>query len=88
MAYRGLRKKHLYHCQTYFLEKKLKKWMNDNTQIVAKLSKVNVWNKNNQQMEKMYNGREELVNIFSYVDIKKLFNVRINFLEFNRSFVK
>ena len=62
--------------------------MNDNTQIVAKLSKVNVWNKNNQQMEKMYNGREELVNIFSYVDIKKLFNVRINFLEFNRSFVK
>ena len=42
--------------------------MNPNIQIVFHLSKFNVWNQQNQQMEKMYNGREELKNIFSYVD--------------------
>ena len=40
-----------------FVDKILKKWMNAHIQIMAQLSKVNVCNKDNQQMEPMYNSR-------------------------------
>ena len=53
--------------------------MNDHIQIVAQLSKFNAWNKHNQQMEQMYIGREELMNISSCVDFAKLCNVINNF---------
>ena len=46
--------------------------INANTQIVAQLSKLNVQNQHNQQTEQMYNDREELKNILSYVDFSKL----------------
>ena len=50
-----------------FVNKMLIKWINANIQIVAQLSKVNVRNKHNQQMEEIYNERDILTNIFSYV---------------------
>ena len=53
--------------------------MNANIQIFDQLTKFNVWNKHNQQMEKMYNGREEFMNILSYVDFEKMCNVIKNF---------
>ena len=46
-----------------FVNKMLIKWINANIQIVAQLSKVNVRNKHNQQMEEIYNERYELTNI-------------------------
>ena len=45
-----------------------------------KLSKFNIWNQYNQQMEKNYNVIEELMNILSYVDSAKLCNVIHNLL--------
>ena len=62
--------------------------MNDNIQIVAQLSKVNAWNKDNQQTEQMYNGREDEKNILSYVHFERLFNFIKIFTEFNKDFVK
>ena len=38
----------------------------------SQLSKFNVWNQHNKQIEQMYNGIEELVNILSHVDFEKL----------------
>ena len=46
--------------------------MNYNIQVVSQLSKVDVWNKDNQQMEKMYNVRQDFMNILSRVDFSKL----------------
>ena len=63
-------------------------WMNSNIQIVAQLSKFNVWNQHNQQMEQMYNRREELYNISIYVDFAKLCNVIKNFTELNYNLAK
>ena len=48
--------------------------MNVHIQIVAQLSKVNARNKDNQQMEKMYNAREKIMNILSYVDFEKVYH--------------
>ena len=62
--------------------------MNDHIQIVAQLSKVNTRNKENQQMEKMYNGREEMMNILRCVDLKKLCNVIKDFIQLNKKNVK
>ena len=58
--------------------------MNVHIQIVAQLSKVNARNKDNQQMEKMYNAREKIMNILSYVDFAKQFNAINFFSELNR----
>ena len=71
-----------------FVKKMLEPWMNANIQIVAQLSKANVWKQHNPQMEQMYNGREELINITSYVDFEKLCYVINNFPELNHNFVK
>ena len=49
--------------------------MKSHVQIVAQLSQVNVWNKNNRKMEVMYNAREHMKNILSYVDFSRLFQV-------------
>ena len=40
-----------------FVNKMLNKWMNANNRIIDKLSKVNVCNRDNQQI-KLYNGRD------------------------------
>ena len=48
----------------------IKKWINAHIKIVAQLSKFNVRNKDNQQMEQNYNTREEFMNILSYVDFE------------------
>ena len=39
-----------------FVKNILEPWMNSNIQVVAQLSKVNIWNQIFQQMEKMYTG--------------------------------
>ena len=62
--------------------------MNSHIQIVAQLSKFNEWNKENQQMEQMYNAREEMMNILSYVDFSKLCNVMKVFTELNQNILK
>ena len=64
------------------------KWTNAQIQIVAQLSKVNVRNKYNQQVEQMYNEREEIINILSYVDFSKLCNIIKFFPESNQKFAK
>ena len=62
--------------------------MNYCVQIVAQLSKVNVCNKDNQQMEKMYNAIEDMMNILSYVDFAIMCNVNKYFPELNHKFGK
>ena len=46
--------------------------MKSHVQIVAQLSKVNIRNKENQQMELMYKSIEDMMNILSYADFAKL----------------
>ena len=41
-----------------FFDKMVRKWINALIQIVAQLLKLNVWNKENQKMEQMYNARQ------------------------------
>ena len=55
---------------------------------MVQLSKINVWNKDNNKMEQMYNEIEELTNILGYVDFAKLCNVINNFPDFNQIFLK
>ena len=62
--------------------------MNASIQIVYQLSKLNVWNQHNQQMERMYNGIDELLNILSCVGFAKLCYVIKNLPELNHNFVK
>ena len=62
--------------------------MNVNIKIFAQLSKFNVWNQHNKQIEQMYNGIEELVNILSYVDFEKLYHVINYFPELNEEIEK
>ena len=50
-------------------------WMNANIQISAQLSKTYVWNQDSQQMEQIYNGREDGKNIFSYAHFARLCDV-------------
>ena len=50
---------------------------------MTQLSKFNVWNKKNQQIEKC-NAREEMMNILTYVDFAKLCNVIKSFPELNQ----
>ena len=57
--------------------------MNSHVQIVAQLSKVNLWNKENQKMEPMYNAREEIMNILDYINFSKLFHAIKYFPELN-----
>ena len=64
----------------------LELWMNDNTQIIAKLSKASVWNQHNQKIEKIHNGREELKNILGCVHLKHLCNVINHFTELIHNF--
>ena len=40
-----------------FVKKNLVPWIKTSIQIVDHLSKVNIWNQHNQQMEQMYNRR-------------------------------
>ena len=40
-----------------FIDHMFKNWTNAHIQIVAQLSKVNLCNKDNQQMEQIYNSR-------------------------------
>ena len=47
--------------------------MKSHVQIVAHLSQVNVWNKNNGKMENIYNAREHMKNIFCSVYFQILF---------------
>ena len=46
-------------------------WASVRIKIVTQLSKVNVWNKENQKLEQMYNSREEIMNTLIYVDFQK-----------------
>ena len=62
--------------------------MNTHIQIVAQLSKVDAWNKENQQMEQIYNARQVLMNILSYVDFARLCVVIKYFPELNQKIVK
>ena len=62
--------------------------MNTNIQIVAQLSKVKICNQHNHKMEQMYNRREELMNILSYVDFSKLCHFIDDFPLFNHNDVK
>ena len=62
--------------------------MNAHIQIVAQLSKVNAWNKENQQMEQMHHSREKMMNILSYVDFAKLRHFIHSFPELNQKIVK
>ena len=62
--------------------------MNTNTQIVSQLSTINVWNQHGQQLEQMYNRREDDKNILSCVHFARLFNVINKFSELNHTFVK
>ena len=71
-----------------FVKKILMKWTNANIQIVAQISKANVWNKDNQKMKQMYNVIEKLMNILSHVNFSKLCNIMHNFPESNHNFVK
>ena len=41
-----------------FFDKMVRKWINALIQLVAQLLKLNVWNKENQKMEQMYNARQ------------------------------
>ena len=49
--------------------------MNDNIQIVAQLSKNEVWKSYRQPMEQMYNERVNEKNILSYVHFARLRDV-------------
>ena len=60
--------------------------MNANFQIVDQLSKFNVCNQDNQQIEQIYNERKELMNIMSYVEFSKPCNVIKNFLNRTKMF--
>ena len=64
------------------------KWMNSNIQNFAQLSKVYVCNKHNTQIEGIYHGRYEFMNILSYVDFAKTCNVINNFTKLNHNFMK
>ena len=63
------------------------KWMKSHIQIVDQLSKANVWSKQKQQMELMYNSREDVMNILSYVDFEKLCHVIKYFPQLNQKLV-
>ena len=47
----------------------------DNIQVIAKLLRMYVWNKQKYKTEHMCIGREEENNILSYVDFLRLCNV-------------
>ena len=51
-----------------FVDKILKKMMKSHVQIVAQSSKFNVCKKDNQKLDLMYNAREKIINILSYVN--------------------
>ena len=55
---------------------------------MSKLSQVNVWIKNNQKMEVIYNAREHMKNILSHVDFAKLCQVIKYFPQLNPNFGK
>ena len=55
-----------------FVKKMHEPWMNSNTLVVSKVSKVHVWNQHGQKMEQMCNRRENKNNIFSYVSFSRL----------------
>ena len=68
--------------------KNLEPWINANIQIVAQLSKIDVWNKYGQKVEQMYNQREYLKNILSCIDFNRLCNVIKQFPELNHNIAK
>ena len=68
-----------------FVDIILKKWMNSHIQIMDQLSKVNLWNKENQQMEQIYNARDDMMNILSYADSSNLCHVIKYFPELNKT---
>ena len=45
----------------------LVRWINENYQVVAQLSRIDVWDKHIREKEHMYIGREDEENILSYV---------------------
>ena len=47
-----------------FVKKMHEPWMNYNTLVVSKVSKVHVWNQHGKKMEHMYNGGENLKDNF------------------------
>ena len=55
---------------------------------MSQLSKINVWNKDNQKMEPMYNTREKIMNISSHVYFAKLYHVIKYFSQLNQDFGK
>ena len=60
--------------------------MKPNFKIVAQLSQVNVWNKNNGKTEVMYDERDHMKNILSYFDSARLCQVIKYFPELNPIF--
>ena len=67
---------------------RIKKNMKSRVQIVAQLSKVNLWNKENKKKELMYNTREKMMNTLSRVDFAKLCHVIKYFTQSNQVFGK
>ena len=53
---------------------------------MSKLSKVNVCNKENKKKELIYNARERMINILSYVDFAKLCHKINYFPQSNQNF--
>ena len=55
-----------------FVDQMVRIWMNSHIQIIDQLSKVNVWNKENEQVEQIFHAREALMNILIYLNFSKL----------------
>ena len=54
-----------------FVNKVIKKWMNSHIKVVAQLSKVVKWDKQNLKMKPMYMAGEIRINFLSSVDFTK-----------------
>ena len=61
---------------------------NANIQIVAQLSKIDIWNKHSQKTKQMYNEREDLKNILSCADFTRLYNSIKQLIELYQNITK
>ena len=64
----------------------LEPWINASIQIVAHLPKIYVCNKNGKKMEQIYDIREDLRNILSYVNSLRFCYLIKKFTYLNHNF--
>ena len=63
-------------------------WIEENVQVVEKLSRIDVWKQISHKKDRMCIVSEGVNNILSYVDFSKLCHVILMFSELSFEFVK